>query len=493
MTFARSSSIGTALRRDAVVAEIANADCPTVELSTVPVLSDENLVIGLIDIDLIEQQYAKLVQAFANGRRETRSLHAIACKAVPLRPILRLYAQLGAGCEVASEGELELAVATGFPPENIVFDSPAKTQSQLRRALALGVVINIDNFAELTRIDALRAELGDTDRASTFGMRVNPQTGAGTIEALSTASPNAKFGVGLADEGAREAIIAAFLERPWLTQLHVHSGSQGVALLHAARGIRAVVDLALEINRLTERIGRGQQVSRIDIGGGLPVNFEGEDAVPTFAEYRAVLERVVPELFEFDIVTEFGRALAAKAGTVLTRVEYAKAMGERRVAITHAGVQVATRTAYAPEDWPLRILAYDASGQPIASRALVSHDVAGPACFSGDLLASDRELPELHSGDLIAIPDTGAYYFSSPYSYNLLPRIPIYGYRDGRIQESESSHPGRSESAFDYLVVHKGETVTDVINNVGPRELEPYVNWGTQDVRVPMVADGKGR
>lgn len=472
MTFTRSSYNTTARRRDAVVAEIANAERENVEASTVPLLDEDNSVFGLLDIDFIEHQYADLVSAFAHGGHGVSVLHAVACKAIPLRPILRLYAQLGAGCEVASAGELELAVAAGFPPEMIVFDSPVKTWSQLRRALDLGVVINVDNFAELARIEELRSEISYGEQTSTFGIRINPQTGAGAIGALSTADESAKFGIGLLDEGSRDAIVAAFVEHPWLTQLHVHSGSQGVSLVHAARGIRAVVELAMEINRLTEESGRGRQVSRIDIGGGLPVNFAGEDIVPSFADYRAVLERVVPELFDFDIVTEFGRALTAKAGTVLTRVEYTKPMGRRRVAMTHAGVQVATRTAYAPEDWPLRILTYDAAGQLMTSRDVISHDIAGPACFAGDLLASDRMLPELRPGDLIAVPETGAYSFSSPYSYNLLPRVPIYGYRTG--QATASGPALDAEPTYEYLLVHRGETVRDVVNNVGPPELEPY-------------------
>ncbi|MGO1849342.1 diaminopimelate decarboxylase [Microbacterium sp.] len=468
MAFTIAPDLATALRRDVVIADIASASVADNQSSSIPALDDESPVLGLIDLDFIERQYAALEVAFSRHAAEKSVLHAVACKAIPLRPILRIYAQLGAGCEVASAGELELAIAAGFAPEKIVFDSPAKTITQLHRALELGVVMNVDNLAELARIDALlntESTLAETVR---LGVRINPQTGAGAISALSTAVESAKFGIGLADAGAREAIIDAFLARPWLTQLHVHSGSQGVSLSLAADGIREVVELALQINEITERAGRGKQITRIDIGGGLPVNFAGEDSVPSFADYRAVLEDQVPELFDFEIVTEFGRSLAAKAGTVLTRVEYAKPMGPRRIAVTHAGVQVATRTAYAPEDWPLRILAYDAEGKPRVPSALIAHDVAGPACFSGDLLATDRMLPELNPGDLIAVPDTGAYHFSSPYSYNLLPRIPVVGYRSGESVASED------DITFEYFMVHRGETVQGVVANAGPARLESY-------------------
>ncbi len=151
------------------------------------------------------------------------ALHTIAAKAITLRPVLARFAQAGFGCEVASPGELELALAAGFPAERIVFDSPAKTTTEIERALALGVSFNIDNFEELARVDQAIARV--EGHRSVIGMRLNPQTGAGTIGAMSTATTTSKFGIGLADH--RDEIVDAFADRPWLTQLHVHSGSQG--------------------------------------------------------------------------------------------------------------------------------------------------------------------------------------------------------------------------------------------------------------------------
>ena len=307
-----------------------------------------------------------------------------------------------------------------------------------------------------------------------IGIRINPQSGTGAIGSLSTATETSKFGIGLGDPGARESLIEAYLARPWLNQIHVHSGSQGISLDKAAVGIRAAVELAEEINARaasesttmpeTSTSGRRdlqsptapdrRRVTRIDIGGGLSVNFDGEDVTPTFAEYRAVLEDLVPGLFDFDIVTEFGRALLAKAGTILTRVEYAKTTGGRRIAMTHAGVQVATRTAYAPADWPLRILPFTAHGAPKTAEA-VPTDIAGPACFSGDLLARDRMLPRLDAGDLVAVPETGAYYFSNPFSYNLLPAVPVYGYRT------------TSDGAIEWALIRRGQSLDRVLTETG--------------------------
>jgi diaminopimelate decarboxylase len=141
------------------------------------------------------------------------------------------------------------------------------------------------------------------------------------------------------------------------------------------------------------------------------------------------LRRSAPQLFDgsFRIVTEYGRALMARNGFVAARVEYTKTSGGRRIALTHAGAQLAARTAYAPTSWPLRVLAYDAEGRPSRAEPEIQ-DVAGPCCFAGDLLAEERPLPRLDAGDLVVAPDTGAYYFSAPYHYNSLPMPPVHGF-----------------------------------------------------------------
>ncbi|CAL9441104.1 Diaminopimelate decarboxylase [Streptomyces sp. enrichment culture] len=378
---------------------------------------------GLLDVVGIRESAAALRAAFdAVVAPGTPVLHAFAVKAAPLVPVLRLLAGEGLGAEVAGPGELALARAAGVPPRRTVLDSPAKTPQELREALALGVAVNADNPQELDRIDAL---VGSAGSRSPLGIRVNPQIGAGSIEALSTATATSKFGVALRDEGAREWVVRAFLDRPWLTRLHTHTGSQGVPLSLMAEGVAAAYALAEEIN---ERAGR-RQVDTLDIGGGLPVNFASEETAPTYAAYARRLRAAVPGLFDgrYGLVTEFGRSLLAKHGTVVARVEYAKSAGGRPIAVTHAGVQVATRTVYAPGAWPLRIAAYDAGGRPKGGPDVVQ-DVAGPACFAGDLLAAGRALPLLEQGDYAAALDTGAYYFAHHYAYNSLARPGVYGF-----------------------------------------------------------------
>jgi diaminopimelate decarboxylase len=387
-------------------------------------LSASAPVVALLDTAGVRASAAALRAAFA-AVTDAPVLHAFAVKACPLVPVLRLLYEEGLGAEVASPGELALARAAGVPPHLTVLDSPAKTGAELREALALGVALNVDNPQELARLDALVPAATATAPPAPLGLRVNAQVGGGTIGALSTATDTSKFGVGLRDAGAREWIVRAFLDRPWLTRLHTHSGSQGVPLARMAAGIRAVYELAEEINAAAGR----RQVDTIDVGGGLPVNFASDEETPTYEAYARLLAAEVPGLFDgrYGLVTEFGRSLLAKHGTVLARVEYTKTSGARPIAVTHAGVQVATRTVYAPASWPLRIAAYDAGGRPKEGPA-VDQDVAGPACFAGDLLAVARALPRLAPGDVVAALDTGAYYFAHHYAYNSLPRPGVYGY-----------------------------------------------------------------
>ncbi|WP_415952596.1 diaminopimelate decarboxylase [Streptomyces sp. KLOTTS4A1] len=405
-------------------------------------------IAAFLDVDGIRRSAASLISAFA-AATQAPVLHAFAVKATPLVPVLRLLREAGLGAEVASPGELALARAAGIGPRRTVLDSPAKTAAELREALALGIAVNADNPQELTRIDALVRSAPTT---SPIGVRVNPQTGGGAIEALSTATATSKFGVALRDEGARDWLVRAYLDRPWLTRLHIHSGSQGIPLALHTEGIRALYDLAEEINT---RVGR-RQIDTLDIGGGLPVNFVSEEEAPTYDDFVRELRRGVPGLFSgaYGLVTEFGRSLLAKHGTVLARVEYAKSAGGRPVAVTHAGAQIAARTVYAPDSWPLRITAYDPKGRRKTGPD-VPQDVAGPACFAGDLLATGHPMPLLEQDDWAAALDTGAYYFAHHYAYNSLPRPAVYGY---------AADP---DGGARFALVRAAQTVEEIVAEAG--------------------------
>ncbi|MFB7849460.1 diaminopimelate decarboxylase [Streptomyces sp. NPDC056053] len=417
-------------------------------------LGPRSPLIGLLDVDGVLDAVDALNEAFAGPATVQ---HTFAAKACGLVPVLRLLADAGMGCEVASPGELEQALAAGFPYDRIVFDSPAKTVEELEFALAHGIAINLDNFQELARVDRL---LAGREPAGPIGLRVNPQVGAGAIGAMSTATATSKFGVALRDPGAVEAVTEAFAARPWLNRLHAHVGSQGCPLPLIARGVGVAHDLAERIN---ERLGR-TRITGLDIGGGLPVNFDDEDDRPTYADYVAELRAAAPGLLDgrYTLVTEFGRSLLAKSGTVATLVEYTKSAGGRQIAVTHAGAQVATRTVFMPDSWPLRVGILDASGRPKQGPTQVV-DIAGPCCFAGDLTAIGRELPVVEPGDVVALYDTGAYYFSSHFSYNSLPRPAVYGYRTG------------SDGQVRLASVRAAQSVREVVEESGLAQVDALV------------------
>ncbi|MFB8170222.1 diaminopimelate decarboxylase [Kitasatospora purpeofusca] len=380
---------------------------------------EEALLAAFVDLDGVAASVADLRAAFPPS---PEVLHTFAAKANCLVPLLARLRELGMGCEVASPGEFAQALAAGFEPDRIVLDSPAKTRRELAAALELGVAVNIDNWQELERVDAL---VGAGTPRSRIGVRVNPQIGGGTIGAMSTATATSKFGIGLADEGNTKRLVEAFRERPWLTWVHVHVGSQGCPLDLMADGVARAVGLAEQVNA---ELGR-RQVAGIDLGGGLPVNFADDTTAPSFAGYAELLRARVPELFDgrYRLATEFGRSLLAKNGFTAAYVEYTKTSGGRRIAVTHAGAQVATRTVFMPDAWPLRITAHHPSGAQ-KDGAPVPQDVAGPCCFAGDLVAAGRPLPLLEPGDLVALLDTGAYYATTHFQYNSLPEPAVHGF-----------------------------------------------------------------
>jgi diaminopimelate decarboxylase len=383
------------------------------------IIDQELTAVGVMDLDALKKTVDDVYQAFP-----ANFFHTFAVKANALVTVLSSLREYGMGAEVASPGELMIARAAGYNTEDIIFDSPAKTLQDLRTCIENGISINIDNLQELARVDRLVRDFPNTK--SVIGFRVNPQIGAGKIGSTSTATATSKFGYALADGDNRQRLIEIYQARPWLKSIHTHTGSQGCELTLMAHGIKIITDLAEEIN---EFIG-SQQVTRLDIGGGLPVNFSSDEIKPSFQDYAEVLKAEVPLLFtdKYQVKTEFGRAIVAKNGVIITRVEYTKNSGGRHIATTHAGAQILTRTAFLPKSWPIRVTGYTARGEERTEQnsEIVTTDVAGPCCFAGDLICVNQSLPKLAPNDYVMVHDTGGYYFTNHFDYNSLPRVAIY-------------------------------------------------------------------
>jgi diaminopimelate decarboxylase len=339
------------------------------------------------------------------------ALHTVAIKANPLVGVLRAAVAAGAGLEAASLEEVHLALATGCPPEHVVYDSPCKTAEELAEALARGVRINADNLDEVERIAALLSTIPSTSR---IGLRINPELAEGRIAMTSVGHRGSKFGVALS---AEPDIAAAFARHPFLTGLHVHVGSQGAALpdlLEAARRVWA----------LRERLAaRPVPIDTFDLGGGLPAVYRDDDPDLTPAAYAAALRAAVPGLFAPDVrlVTEFGRRIQAACGFVVARVEYVK---PGPVVVLHVGADLFVRRVYRPHEWHHEFVALDARGE-LKTTAPVATTLAGPLCFGGDILARDLELPALSPGDHVLVRDAGAYTLAmwSRYCSRAIPLV----------------------------------------------------------------------
>ncbi len=381
-------------------------------------LTDTQPLALFFDLDAYRERLKSLTAAFPAG-----TLHAVAVKANPLAATLREANARGLGAEVASLAELEHAIRLGFPPHRVVFDSPAKTAPEIARALQLGVHLNADNLHELARIAAL-VETGRFP-APSVGVRVNPQVGAGAIEATSTATATSKFGVALADEG--DALLEALRRWPWVRGLHVHTGSQGGSLDLMVRGVQAAVAFADAVDALPGR----PPLAVLDVGGGVSVDYAADAPDDAFATWAAALQAAVPGLGRFQLVTEVGRALSAKAGWVASRVEATKRAGGRPIAVIHAGADLFVRTAYQPDRWPHRVTVHHPDGRPKdLPKSLEPWDVAGPLCFSGDLVARARPLPPIAPGDLLVVHDAGAYTLAMWSRYNSRQAPAVWGHED---------------------------------------------------------------
>ncbi|MBR7743503.1 hypothetical protein KC207_09405 [Phycicoccus sp. BSK3Z-2] len=391
-------------------------------------VGEDDGAVVLHDLDLLDTRLQELTGAFP-----AHAVHTVAVKANPVVEILRACVDQGAGLEAASWEEVALAFAAGCAADRIVYDSPAKTRTEIRWALEAGIHVNADSLDELDRIIEIHATLATS--SATVGLRVNPAVGSGSIPATSVASPSSRFGERVGDRLA-DALAERAAGRPWLRGLHSHVGSQGmpVETLVAAAGVVAGFRDAVHA-----RLGH-EQLDIVDLGGGATTNYTGERAVDP-RELAARLEEAAPSLFTDDVmlVTEFGRAVQANCGWALNRVEYVNRALAQPVAVTHLGADFLMRTAYQPGHWRHRISrlatveqdaagsAVDAPGTPPSESWIVS----GPLCFAGDVISRDIHLPGLEAGDWLVIHDVGAYTMSM-WSRHCNRGMPVViGYRDG--------------------------------------------------------------
>ena len=349
-------------------------------------------------------QYRRFAEAFARER----PLICYAVKANSNLAVLRVFAGLGAGADVVSEGELRRALAAGMPPQRILFSGVGKTPAELEAAIDAEIhQINIESVPELCRLSEIARVRG---RVAPVAIRVNPDVDARTHAKISTGMKENKFGIDLG-----EAIAAYRLatELPGIEPvgLAVHIGSQLVDLEPYRRAFVRVAGLVRELR------ANGLAVTRIDLGGGLGIRYRAEDA-PEPTSYA----RLVREIFGsagLAMTFEPGRVLAGPAGLLVARVIYVKQGAAKRIVIVDAAMNDLIRPALY-EAWhdivPVRLPAADAFFAPA--------DVVGPVCETTDTFAVDRDLPPVAEGDLVAFTAAGAYGAVMSSTYNSRPLVP---------------------------------------------------------------------
>lgn len=344
-------------------------------------------------------------QAFSAGFIGCDHLVCFAVKANPSLAILNLFANLGAGFDIVSGGELARVLAAGGNPQKIVFSGVGKTALEMRAALEANIFcFNVESASELSRLNKVAGEMG---KVAPISLRVNPNVDAKTHPYISTGLKNNKFGV------AYESALDLYLQAAQMPNIAIHGvdchiGSQITELspfLDAFDRVLALVDALAEQNI---------HIQHIDAGGGIGICYD-EETPPAFDVFaKAMREKLGTR--QVKLVFEPGRALVGNAGVLLTTVEYLKHTEAKNFAIVDAAMNDLMRPAL--YDAYHHIQAVSPAAQGVQADV---YEIVGPVCESGDFLGHDRTLA-LQEGDVLAIMSAGAYGMSMASNYNTRAR-----------------------------------------------------------------------
>jgi diaminopimelate decarboxylase len=370
----------------------------------------------------LERHYKVFAGALPAG-----SLVAFSVKANGNLAVLKTLANLGAGADVVSGGELAKALAAGIPASKIVFSGVGKTREEMREGLEAGIYqFNVESEPELAALDEVARGL---NMRAPVTLRINPNVDARTHAKITTGTAETKFGIPFSR--AREAYAqAAKLAGIQIVGIDVHIGSQIIELEPFETAFKLVGELVTSLRT------DGHTITRLDLGGGLGVPYENSNMPPPDpSEYGAMVSRVTKDL-GCTLSFEPGRLIAANAGVLVSRVIYVKKGEAKDFLIIDAGMNDLIRPAMYEAHHEIVAVAEPKVGSPRPR-----YDVVGPICETSDLFASSRPLPELKSGDLVAILSAGAYGAVMAGDYNMRPRIPevlVRGEQWGIVRPRES-------------------------------------------------------
>ena len=350
-------------------------------------------------------QYRALADALA-------ALDPLICYAIKANSnlaVLRVFAELGAGADVVSGGELQRALAAGIPGERIVFSGVGKTRAELEYAVASDIhQINIESVPELQRLSAVAAASG---RSAKVAIRINPDVDIGSHDGISTGRKGDKFGI------PHEDVVAAYrlaTDLPGIEPvgLAVHIGSKIEEMGPSRLGFERLAGLVRGLR------AEGLSVRRADLGGGLTVPYEDGDRAASPGEYAKAVQDIFGQL-DLGLAFEPGRFLVAAGGVLVASVEYVKESSAGPVVVLDAAMNDLIRPALYEafhDIVPVR--------EPRRNAILSPANIVGPVCESTDTFAKARDLPPLAEGDLVAFSTAGAYGAVMSSTYNTRPLIP---------------------------------------------------------------------
>ncbi|GLT19017.1 diaminopimelate decarboxylase [Vibrio zhanjiangensis] len=343
--------------------------------------------------------------AFDKSVGEHPHLVCYAVKANSNLGVLNALARLGSGFDIVSGGELERVIAAGGEPSKVVFSGVGKTAQEMKRALELGIkCFNVESEPELERLNQVAGELGVK---APISLRINPDVDANTHPYISTGLRDNKFGIAF-DRAPAVYEFAQSLEHLDIQGIDCHIGSQ-------LTDIEPFIDATDRLLALIDGLKtQGINIKHLDVGGGLGVIYRDE-LPPQPSDYAKALLGRLKNHQDLELIFEPGRAIAANAGVLLTKVEFLKHTEHKNFAIIDAAMNDLMRPALY-QAWQDIV--------PVVPRAgeTVTYDLVGPICETGDFLGKDRSLA-IAENDLLAVRSAGAYGFVMSSNYNTRARV----------------------------------------------------------------------
>ena len=361
--------------------------------------------------------------SYSEALSDTDFLICFSVKANSNIAVLKAFADLGAGFDIVSVGELNRVIKAGGDMSKVVFSGVGKTELEIKEAVDAGILFfNVESVDELHSINEVGKKMG---KKAPIALRVNPDIDPKTHPYISTGLKKSKFGIELS-KSIQVYKDASKMDGINIVGIDAHIGSQIFDISCFSDSVKKLIELADTLRN--ENI----PIQYIDIGGGLGINYKMNEQPASIVEYAETIIRETSKS-PYKIVIEPGRSLIGNSGIMVTKVLYTKEGGSKNFVIVDAAMNDFIRPAfYNSHHEIIPVKKTDARIKEV--------DVVGPICESGDFLAVDRKFPDVFKGDYLSVLSAGAYGFVMASNYNSRPRaaeVMIRGNRFEVVKERE--------------------------------------------------------